>query len=116
MNKNGFILLEMLRSFILVTTAFVSLAGIVADIETAKNTVFLYAKEIKTEYMLQSLLENPDDTLPTTGKKTVATSILIEVNMKNKPICEKIEINANGNVSLSNCVANGIPGLSFNNE
>lgn len=119
MNKKGFTLIELLA--VIVILAIIALIatpiilGIINDAkeDAAQRSVELYANQIETQFMLASLDNDPNATLPASGSIAVAPSILNAVTMKNRPTCTSVTIDSKGVVSLSGCTtANGVSGLS----
>lgn len=116
MNKKGFTLIELLA--VIVILAIIALIatpiilGIINDArqDAGQRSVELYASSIETQFIIQSL--NGSETLPSSGSKVVPQSILDAVSMKNKPTDCIVTINSVGIVSLTNCTANGVTGLS----
>ena len=112
MSKKGFILLEGLQLFTITITPVILLCIDISKRVNVQNTVDLYAKAVEVEFMLQNLRGNADAILPKTGEIPVAPSILMEVNMDNKPICESVTVDSFGYVSVYGCTVDGISNLS----
>ena len=116
MKKNAFTLIELLAVIVILAIialiAVPTLINIINDskFESQKRSIDYYAEALKdslAEYQIKNNTKVGGKFTTTDGKMLTRDNVILNVNYKGNVVCNRIIINKNGSIYLSECTVDG---------